>query len=69
MLADLVRGNVDVLFICETKIDQTFPSSQFVIPGFTTLYRLDRTGSGGGWEWGWYHAIHQGRHSVKKNSI
>ena len=48
MLADLVRGNVDVLFICETKIDQTFPSSQFVIPGFTTPYRLDRTGSGGG---------------------
>ena len=48
MLADLVRGNVDVLFICETKIDQTFPSSQFVIPGFTTPYRLDRTGRGGG---------------------
>ena len=48
MLSDLVRGNVDVLFVCETKIDQTFPSSQFVIPGFTTPYRLDRTGNGGG---------------------
>ena len=26
MPADKVRGNGDVLFICETKIEQTFPS-------------------------------------------
>ena len=38
---------MDVLFICEPKIDQTFPSSQFVIPGFTTPYRSDRSVSGG----------------------
>ena len=51
MLADLVVGKVDVLLVSETKIDVTFPTSQFQIPGYTTPYRLDRTiagGAGGG---------------------
>ena len=45
MLTDLIRANIDILFISETKIDETFPSSQFSILGFSTPYRLDRTGS------------------------
>ena len=34
--------------ISETKIDDTFPDSQFLIEGFSEPYRLDRTGNGGG---------------------
>ena len=48
MISVLIMGNIDIFFLCETKIDQTFPSSQFIIPGFTTPYRLDRSANGGG---------------------
>ena len=48
MLADLIAGKIDLLLISETKIDDTFPSSQFLIPGFSTPYRLDRTENSGG---------------------
>ena len=33
MLSDLVTGKVDILLISETKIDASFPSPQFLIPG------------------------------------
>ena len=48
MLADLIVGKVDLLLISETKIDDTFPSSQFQISGFSAPFRLDRTQNGGG---------------------
>ena len=41
-------GNVDILFVSETKIDDSFPQGQFVIEGFSALYRLDRKCLGGG---------------------
>ena len=44
-LVNGVRGNVDILMISETKIDDSFPLTQFLIEGFTTPYRLDRNGS------------------------
>ena len=47
-LVNGVRGNVDILMISETKIDDSFPPTQFLIEGLTTLYSLDRNGSGGG---------------------
>ena len=34
--------------ISETKLDDTFPSSNFFIPGYSAPYRLDRSGNGGG---------------------
>ena len=34
--------------ISETKIDDTFPESQFLIEGFSKPFRLDRTAKGGG---------------------
>ena len=34
--------------ISETKIDDSFPATQFLIEGFRTPYRLDRNGSAGG---------------------
>ena len=48
MLADLIVGKVDLLLISETKLDDTFPSSQFQISGFSTSFRLDRAQKGGG---------------------
>ena len=46
--ADLIKGKIDILLISETKIDSSFPSSQFEIHGYTPPYRIDRTIDGGG---------------------
>ena len=42
-----IRGNVDILTISETKIDDSFPNRQFLIDGYTAPYRLDRNSVGG----------------------
>ena len=47
-LANLVMGMVDILLISESKIDDSFPESQFLIPGFSIPYRKDRDSRGGG---------------------
>ena len=36
-------GKVDILMVTETKFDKSVPTGQFVIPGFTSPYRFDRT--------------------------
>ena len=38
----------DILIISETKIDESFPLSQFKIDGFSMPYRHDRNAHGGG---------------------
>ena len=43
-----VGNNLDILMVSKTKMDETFSESQFLIMGFSTPYRLDRTGTGGG---------------------
>ena len=46
-LVNGVRGNVDILIISETKIDDSSPPpppTQFLIEGFTAPYRLDQNG-------------------------
>ena len=43
-----IQNKVDILLISETKLDETFPTRQFSIDGFTSPYRLDRNGFGGG---------------------
>ena len=47
-LVHIINGNVDILVIVETKLDQTFPENQFRINGFKKPYRRDRTANGGG---------------------
>ena len=47
-LKTVVQGIIDVLVITETKLDATFPDSQFFIEGYSTPYRLDRNRHGGG---------------------
>ena len=48
LLADAINRNIDVLLISETKIDSSFPDSQFQLSGFSCPYRRDRSGNGGG---------------------
>ena len=47
-LVSFINNNLDILMISETKTDDTFPDSQFLIKGFSVPYRLDRTAKGGG---------------------
>ena len=48
MLSDQIKGNIDVLLVSETKFDDSFPTGNFLIDGFSTRYRLDRNSNGGG---------------------
>ena len=47
LLADLVKGSIDVLMIYETKTDDSFHFENFLIGGFSKPYRLDRDSLGG----------------------
>ena len=47
-LSYIIKDNVDILVVGETKLDDSFPTSQFRINGFSKPYRLDRTRNGGG---------------------
>ena len=48
LLADLVKSKIDILLISETKLDESFPLANFLIPGFSPPFRRDRSGTGGG---------------------
>ena len=48
LLTDLIMGNVSVLVISKKKLDDSFPTGQFEIPGFASPFRLDRNQNGGG---------------------
>ena len=41
----VVQGRVDILIVTETKLDSTFPTSQFITG---TPWRFDRNGNGSG---------------------
>ena len=47
-LKKIVSTNVDILLVCGTKLDLSFPKAQFHIHGFGEPYRFDRNGKGGG---------------------
>ena len=44
----IIPGNIDVMVITESKLDDSYPNSQFFIDGFSEPYRLDRNVNGGG---------------------
>ena len=48
MLQFLLADYTDILMISQSKLDVTFPSSQFQIYGLRTPYRVDRNDRGGG---------------------
>ena len=47
-LPSVVVYDINILIISETKIDESFPLSQFMIDGFSMPYRRDRNAHGGG---------------------
>ena len=47
-LNTFVGKYVDILILIETKLDSSFPSTQLLIDGYITPYRLDRNIHGGG---------------------
>ena len=38
----LIKNNVDILMISETKLDESFPDGQFTVKGYSKPFRLDR---------------------------
>ena len=47
-LREIIKQNVDVLAVVETKIDASFPSAQFFFEVFHSPYRLDISPKSGG---------------------
>ena len=47
-LVSIVHNKVDIMMISETKIDDSYPTNQFLIEGYSTPFRLDRNAQGGG---------------------
>ena len=47
-LAHQVQGNIDILMISETKLDESFPPGQLLLDGYTATFRSDRDGNGDG---------------------
>ena len=47
-LKELVLKYMDILVLTETKLDDSFPNSQFLVDGFSEPFRIDRNRSGGG---------------------
>ena len=47
-LISLIKDNIGVLMISETKLDESFPTSKFMISGFSAPLCLDRNDKGGG---------------------
>ena len=41
LLSEAVLGDIDILMVSETKTDISFATSQFVIQGFATAFRLN----------------------------
>ena len=48
LLSDIIKNNIYILMISETKLDSSFPNGQFQIRSYSEPYRLDRNGNGGG---------------------
>ena len=45
---NIIKNEIDIFMISETKIDNSFPISQFTMTGYSIPFRLDRTSHGGG---------------------
>ena len=45
---DMIDQNIYIICFAETKLDSSFPNSNFLIPGYNTPYRLDVNSNSGG---------------------
>ena len=48
LLTHQIKDNADILMISETKLDESFPTSQFFINVLSSPHRLDRNSNDGG---------------------
>ena len=48
MLSSMVKDNIDILMVSETKLDSSFPQAQFRMEGYALPFRYDRSSHGGG---------------------
>ena len=46
LLSLLIGDKIDILMITETKLNETFPTNQFFIQGYSIVYRMDRNDKG-----------------------
>ena len=47
-LKERIGNNINILLVSETKLNETFPTSEFLMDEFQVPVRLDRKGNGGG---------------------
>ena len=47
-LIPLIKDNINVLMVSETKLDESFPTSQFMINGFSAPFRFNQNYKGDG---------------------
>ena len=48
LLLNFIKNEIDIFMISETKIDNSFPISQFTMTGCSIPFRLNRTSRGSG---------------------
>ena len=48
MLSSMVKDNIDILTVAETKLDSSFPQAQFRMEWYAPPFRYDRNSHGGG---------------------
>ena len=44
----IIPGNIDIMTLVETKLDNSYSTSQFLIDSYSTPFRRDQNKSGGG---------------------
>ena len=44
----LIKDKLDIIIVSETKINDSFPETQFIIEGYAKPFRRDRNSHGGG---------------------
>ena len=47
-LEDVIKRNLDITLLSETKLDDSFPSAQFTLKEYGVPYRFGRNSKGGG---------------------
>ena len=47
IMKPILMDDIDIFMVTETKLDNSFPASQFNVEGFSTPFRLDRNKTGG----------------------
>lgn len=47
-LADIIKGNINILMILQSKLDNSFPDDHFFLDGFRTPFRPDQHRNSGG---------------------